>query len=251
MSDFLNYSIQTRQEFKDWILRQLGYPLVTIELTDDHLEDSINEAVETFTKYCSQETEYIAMDLSGYVSPSGLLLPNNVTSVFQIDDQGASTFGNDVNRLFSIPNVMLNTGMLAVPNPGESWNWINYEMSMEYLKLTRRMLGGGFQFEYNPRSKYLKLYPDPKKEGVNGWIVFSCNVIRQATSQYGERWVKRYALALAKIILGTVRGKFDSVQLVGGGSLNKEIKQEGISERDDLMVKLREEEDGVYRFFIG
>lgn len=251
MSDFLNYSIQTRQEFKDWILRQLGYPLVTIELTDDHLEDCINEAVETFTKYCSQEAEYLAMDLSGYISPSGFILPSNVVSIFQINDEGATTFGNDVNRLFSIPNVMMNTGMLAVPTPGENWNWINYDMSMHYLDLTRRMMGGGFQFEYNPRNKYLRLYPDPIKEGITGWIVFGCNVIRPETSQYGERWVKRYALALAKIILGTVRGKFDSVQLVGGGMLSKEIKQEGITERDDLIVKLREEEDGVYRFFIG
>ena len=48
MSDFLNFSIQTRTEFKNWICRQLGYPTVTPELTDEQLNDTINDALEEF-----------------------------------------------------------------------------------------------------------------------------------------------------------------------------------------------------------
>ena len=42
MSDYLNFSIQTKKDLANWVFRQLGYPLITIELTQDHINDCIN-----------------------------------------------------------------------------------------------------------------------------------------------------------------------------------------------------------------
>lgn len=251
MSDYTNYAIQTRDGLKQWILRQLGHPLVTIELTDDHLEDVINESVETFTKYVKQDQQYLSLDCSTYnTSGGGFTLPDNVTSVWTLDDQGATSVG-DINRLFSVPNTMANVGMLSVPYPGENWNWINYELAMQYLDLTKKMLGGGFQYEFNPRTHKLSLTPDPIKGGIKGWIVVSVYTIRPLEQQYGEEFVKRYALALAKIILGTVRSKFNGVQLIGGGTINSDIKSEGITEKEKLIEDLRLKEGPIFNFWVG
>ena len=42
MSDYLNFSIQTKKDFKNWIFRQLGYPFVSPEIRDENLEDYIS-----------------------------------------------------------------------------------------------------------------------------------------------------------------------------------------------------------------
>ena len=53
MSSFLNFSIQTKTDFKNWIMRQLGYPTITPELTEDQIEDQINDALEEYTEYAA------------------------------------------------------------------------------------------------------------------------------------------------------------------------------------------------------
>lgn len=251
MSNYLNFAVQTRNEFKDYILRKLGHPLITVELTDDMLNDSINDSVEIFTKYCSQERDYLAVNLSGYVESSGVLLPDNVTGVFGLDDNSVGLAGSDINRLFSIPNAMLNAGMLVVPYPGQGWGWLNYHLAISHLDLVKRMLGGGFDFIYNPRTKLLKLIPDPQKENLTGWIIMSVTVIRDDVYQYGEEWVKKYALALSKETLGRVRTKYNGVQLLGGGTLDTNVLQEGLNEKKELLDDLREKEQGVFAFYVG
>ena len=41
----------TKQELADWILRRLGAPVVNIEVTDEQLEDCIDESVQFFHEY--------------------------------------------------------------------------------------------------------------------------------------------------------------------------------------------------------
>lgn len=250
MSTYLDFALQTREDLKDYILRQLGAPLVTVEITDEQLDDNINDAIEYFTKYAQQDDDFIAVNLSGYVENVGLTLPSNVTGVFMLDDMTVGLNG-DFNRLFSIPNSMLNAGMLAIPYSDTGYGWVNWELFHQNLDNIKRFLGGGFQFNYNPRNKILKLVPDPIKEKLEGWLVFGVHVIREETMQYGEEWVKKYALALAKIIVGRVRTKYNGTQLLGGATLKDDLTSEGITERDQLMEDLRVNEQGPLNFWIG
>jgi hypothetical protein len=131
---------------------------------------------------------------------------------------------------------------------------------MEAVDFAKYMTGGGYGYNYNPRNKMLTLTPDPiksRKGGIDssltamGWIVCGCYTIRDETMQYGEDWVKKYALAEAKIILGKVRKKFEGVQMLGGGTIDTSVGDEGITERDELIEKLRTSESGAYGFFMG
>ena len=42
---------KNRDEFKDYILRKLGAPVIDIELADSQLDDVIDDAVETFNHF--------------------------------------------------------------------------------------------------------------------------------------------------------------------------------------------------------
>jgi hypothetical protein len=251
MSTYLNFAIQDRDELCNWIERKLGAPLVRVELTQDQLDDAIDEAMEIFTKYVTPERKYFALDLDEWPL-SGYTMDDNVAGVWAIDGDADFGGGNTTGTLFSTRSQLRNTiGFQG----GSAGAWVTYHLSLDYLELTKRMTGGGYQFEYNWHTKLLTLLPNPAQSNsvaCGGWLVIGTNVIRPEQQQYGEYWVKRYALALSKITLGYVRAKFQGVGLLGGAQIDGDsIKSEGMEERDALFEELMNSEYLPLNFFVG
>ena len=244
----LNYRVVDREGLQNWIMRKLGHPLVTIELTTDQLNDSIDDAMEQFAKYCKQDEDYYIVDLKKeYVEGVGVKLPSIVQSIADVHEDYYAGFG--INTLFTVGNQMMNAGMAPFPL-GSSQGWASYEMYLEYLSLSRRMLGGPhYVFSYSPVSNIMKLFPDPKVEAKakqnieedTQKMCVVCNVIRPNDQLYGEQWTKRMALAKSKETLGRVRTKFDGIQLLGGGTVDTSVLDEGKEEQVSLMEELRAE----------
>lgn len=251
MSDYLNFSIQTKDQIKTWVLRKLGYPLIKVEISEEQLDQCINDSVEEFTKYVVQEVDYIAKDLTTYDATSGFSLPSNVLSVFALEESNiASGSQSSVNTLFSVQNAMWNAGLFPDFASGAGGGWITYELAMEYVDMIKKWCGSGFHFEYNERNKKLTLYPDPTKMSATGWVCFGTRTIREESYQYGEVWVKKMTLALAKQIIGNVRIKYSGTHLLGGGTINTDLKEEGRNEEEALRKEIFE----TFRyttFFIG
>ena len=251
MSSYLNFAVKTRDQFKTYIFQKLGGPLVRVELHDTHYDNAINDATEEFSKWVTYEQQYVAMNLSAYVQDVGFTMPDNVQSVFSIYDQTMMNGG--VSTLFTVPNALWNAGQWPLANNmigGGSASWIDYEAAMQFVELSRRMVGGGMQFDYNYNTKILNLIPDPSREHVEGFIVIGCNVLRPDDQMYGESWCRRYALACAKETLGRVRSKFTNVQLLGGGGIDISVLAEGLAEKDKLLEELKNEFKPI-GFYIG
>lgn len=249
MSNYLNFHVNSEEAIMSWILRQLGHPLVDVEIHEDQLRDCVNDAIEEFTKYVIQEEQYLSLNLEDY-NTSGYTLPNNVAGIFSMEE---SMYGNNqggINTLFSIQNSMWNAGMLTIPNAGSSGGWINYEMAMQYIDLIHRLTAAKFYFEYNERNKLLTLIPNPTLVEMKGYICIGCNVIRPDDQHFGESWVKRYALARAKIIVGMHRTKYSQTTLLGGGSIDQTIRAEGLAEMKDLKDELIKTYN-TCKFFVG
>ncbi len=229
----------------------MGYPLVRIELHDLNYQTAINNATEIYSKYVIQETEYIALNLSGYVQNVGITLPDRVQSVFSMSDQ-TNVMGS-VNTLFSFSNQMLNAGSwpVAADLVGSSMSLVQLEVAKSYVELLQRMCGGGYQFEYNYVNKNLVLIPDPIAEKVQGWIVVGANTIRNDEFLFGEDWCKRYALSQCKIMCGRVRKKIVISNLMGGGVVDTSVLEEGLAEQEKLLEELKAEYPPGVSFFVG
>lgn len=246
MSTYLNFSIQTREEMKQWILTELGEPLITVELHDQQLEQAINNALEEFSKWSTFEKGFYAANLSDYVQDTGLLMPSDTVAVWGLQDDMMPAGG--ISTLFSIPNAMWNAGVWPSFQGGVGWD--SFHISMAAVDLCRIMTGKGFKFEYNPRTKYLTLDPDPAREFAAGsqtssgagYVVVNRWIMRPEQQQLGESWVKKYALADSKEKLGRVRTKFANVQLLGGGTVDTSVLQEGIEDKKALMEELKNEQ---------
>jgi hypothetical protein len=250
MSNFLNYSVQEKTDLSGWILRKMGHPLITVEITECQLIDAIDDAMEFFTKYVQFDRDYFGVDMNEYIQGQGVLLPDNVAGVFSLTNQAAGS--SDANRLFSIPNQLMNAGML----PSQSTiggGWVTYELSRQYMDMVSRMISGGsggFQFSYNQRTKMLKLVPDPAKQGMFGQIVLGVNVLRPETQLFGEHEIKNLSLSYAKMQVGTNRSKIKGVQLLGGGNIENDMYNEGKAEKEKIEEDIKKNQ-GISAFFVG
>ena len=79
------------------------------------------------------------------------------------------------------------------------------------------MLGSQPDWQYDKSTKILKLFPEPRHSHRDHYMLLTCKCEPPIESYYGNEYVRRLVLAEAKILLGTIRKKFSSIQLIGGG----------------------------------
>jgi hypothetical protein len=229
----------------------LGAPLITVELTTEHLDICINEALEIYSKYANVDQKFIIIPLSSYVQGTGVTLPDNVIGVFSIDKNMAS---NEFGNLFAVDNSMMTSIFDMNAAMPRAFSFISFEIMAQYLSMINMFAGKGFDFNFNQRDKLLVLYPDPIAAGPTYSalsVVIGVHIVRPEEQLYGEAWIKKYALAEAKILLGTIRKKFKGVQLLGGGTVDDSLGAEGITERDTLLANLQASEGPIAGFSVG
>lgn len=114
------------------------------------------------------------------------------------------------------------------------------------------MTGSNPQWRYFYTTKKLKITPTPKHtEGCEDVILLNCEVEPPPEELYGNEYVQRLFLAYLKIQVGTVRKKFASVQLLGGGQLDTSIGDEGKEELDKIMEQIRTDESASQMWYIA
>jgi len=74
LSTNLNNKIDTYDRLGDRVKRALGYPLVSVEVHPDQMNENIQIGVEYFTKYAGYTREYMIFDSALYESNKGIRL---------------------------------------------------------------------------------------------------------------------------------------------------------------------------------
>jgi hypothetical protein len=251
MSTYASFSITSVAALKRYILLKLGSPLLTVELCDEHLDICINEALEIYSKYANMDQKFIIIPLSSYVQGIGVTLPDEVIGVFSIDKNMAS---NEFGNLFAVDNSMMTSIFDMNAAMPRAFSFISFEIMAQYMSMINMFAGKGFDFGFNQRTKVLTLYPDPIAAGPTYSalsVVIGVYIVRSEEQLYGEAWIKKYALAEAKVLLGTIRKKFKGVQLLGGGTVDDSVAAEGITERDALLATLQSQEGPIAGFQVG
>jgi hypothetical protein len=152
---------------------------------------------------------------------------------------GSRTGGGDGGSLFEPFNLAYsNTYLLSSSNMG---GLATYYAFASYQKLVGKMFGSYIQFSWNPQSKKLTIMQRPRgEETVLLWLYNQKPDFAIIDDTYAGIWVKDYALAQCKIILGEARSKFAQIAGPQGGTqLNGDaLKQEGVASIEKLEVEL-------------
>jgi hypothetical protein len=151
------------------------------------------------------------------------------------DFEEGSTTG--INTLFTLEQTLAQQTYFSYALGNYGFDLVSWYTLKEWIDTREKMLAIRRDIKFDERTQYMRIYPQPKDRFYG---VISCYVERPLRDVIKEQWVYEYALALTMITIGRVRGKFGSVSLLGGGSLDASILNEGKERKAELEKQLLE-----------
>ena len=152
------------------------------------------------------------------------------------DFEEGSTTG--INTLFTLEQTLAQQTYFSYAMGNYGFDLVSWYTLKEWIDTREKILATRRDIKFDPRSQYLQMYPEPGSHRFYG--VISCYLERAIRDVIMEQWIYEYAMALSMITIGRVRGKFGSVALLGGGSLNYDLLTEGIENKKELETRLLE-----------
>jgi len=171
---------------------------------------------DTKAEEYSNVFDYDAMDYRKVIS---------VTEFEEGSNQG-------VNTLFTLEQTLAQQTYFSYAMGNYGFDLVSWYTLKEWLDTREKLLAIRRDLKFDERTQYLQMYPQPGSSRFYG--VISCFLERPIRDLVKEQWVYEYAVALSKIVIGRVRSKFTGVSLLGGGSLNYDLLQEGLAEKKAL-----------------
>jgi hypothetical protein len=152
-------------------------------------------------------------------------------------EEGSST---GVNTLFTIEQTLAQQTYFSYAMGNYGFDLISWTVLKNWLETREKVLALRRDILFDDRTQYLRIMPQPGQgSSTQFWGVLTCYVERPLKDIVKEPWVFQYALALTKIAIGNIRGKFSNVGLFGGGSINyNDILTQGLSEKEKLEERL-------------
>ena len=233
----------TRSEFKEYLLRRLGAPVINIEVSDDQVDDRVDESLKYFYDYHfngSEKTYYKHQLTTEDISNEYITLPENIIGAVRIFPVGtfAGTSGNmfSAEYQFALNDLYSYTAVSLVP----------YFMVRQHLGLIEEMLVGEKPIRYQRHTDrlYIDMNWDKVSEGEY-IIVEAYQVIDPDTwaDAWADRWLLEYASEKVKQQWGMNTKKFDQVQILGG------MTYTGQQIYDEASQRIRELEEDMIRSF--
>jgi hypothetical protein len=246
--------VNSRQKLIDYCLRNLGAPVIEINVDEDQVEDRIDEAIQFYQEYHSDAVVRIykkhqveASDiLNKYITlPDNFLFVNRVFP-FNQSQEGTSMFSLDYQlHLQDFYNLR---------QPGQL---VDYEMTKQYMSMIDRNINGMQElitFSRHQNRLYIeKDWINTINEGkyiiIEGYETLDPNLYLDV---YNDRFLKKYATALIKRQWGLNLIKFEGMQLPGGVTLNgRQIYDDAVQDIEKIEEDMQLTYEMPPHFYVG
>lgn len=233
-------------EIIDYIKARLGDSMIDVELNAEDYRIAIKQSLIRYRQRAEHSVEESFAFLDLIPDTQEYFLPKEVMSVKQVFRRGLGGLTN-ATQFEPFSSGFLNTYMLVAGRVG---GLTNYELFVDYQKLTMTMFGGYITFNYNEATKKLVIHRRmPGEYSVESVLLWIYNykpdqVILNDTRSFP--WIQDYAYSMCKHMVGEAREKFAQINGPQGGSaLNgTAMKTEAKAEMDQLLVDLGMYVDG-------
>lgn len=290
----LNNRINSFAKLAERIAMTLGYPQVNIEAHQNQVMDNISISLEMFSKFAGYTEEFLVFNSSLYepgkglpidklfsytpemretyfASQSGVAIESSsgyvsggydhdmdshrrVVDVFSFEEGSSS----GVNTLFTLEQTLAQQTYFSYAMGKYGFDLISWYTLKNWLDVRSKLLSQEHYFKFDDRLQRLFITPEPGGPTRGGYVgLVGAYVERPIRDLIKEIWVYQYALALTKITIARVRGKYAGTALFGGGTLNYgELLAEGNAEKEKLETQLYEGAPGIGdaappMFFVG
>jgi len=270
-----------RGQLINYGLRQLGAPVLQINVDDDQLHDLVDDTVQIYQErhYNGIERMYLKYKVSqddidrgtakgtdgvGIVTTSGISTNSatTVSSQFYETSNFLAVPENilGVNKIFKFDTSSISGGMFSIKYQlflndlyyFNSVELLQYAMTKTYLEDIDFLLTTDKQIRFNMRQDKLYMDIDWGAQSVDTFFVIDCFRAIDTEQIYNAPFVKRYFTALLKKQWGQNLIKFRGTKLPGGIELNgREIYDEGVRELEELRNRMTQDYEMPPLDFIG
>jgi len=225
-----------RASFKTYCRHALGEPVITLNISDEQVDDRVDEALQYMIDYHYDFTEkiyYKQVITANNIATSSIDLPANVIGAVNIFDI-SSALGGGASNMFSI------TYQIAL---NDLWTFMSsslvpYYMTMSHLRLMEQILVGTQPIRYNRYNNVLHVDTDWTRFNVGSYLVVEAYSIVDPDTynkMWGDRFFYKYATQLIKKQWGENMKKFVGMPLPGGIVMNgQQIYNEAVEELEKM-----------------
>ena len=258
----------SRQGLIDYAKRQLGYPVLEINVAEEQFQDLLDDAVQIFQErhFDGIERMYLKYKITdddisrGRARGAGESLGITTTSA-----TGAGTTFNfeentnflqmppsvvGVNQIFKIRSDTVYDGLFNIKYQlflndlyqFGSIDLLQYSMVQTYLEDITFLLNPDMRYRFNIRQDRLYIDADWASLTSGDYFIIDCFRILDPEDfprVWNDPFIKKYLTATSKKQWGQNLMKFQGVQLPGGVQLNgREIYEDGQRELDEIRSKM-------------
>jgi len=262
-------TINTRQKLVDYCLRQLGAPVVEINVDDEQVDDRVDDALRYMSEYHFDGVErvYLKYQLTqADIDRKYLLLEaDNSASMsygdrYQTMNEAGLTGGTpahlaggvvpidnlitSVTKIFHISQQtidMFDVRYQYALNDLYTFGTIDlvqYDLTQQYLSLLRQFLSPDKQVEFSRVTNRLEIHMDWRIVKPGAYLIIECYRIldpRVHPEIYEDRMLKKYLTALIKRQWGTNMSKYSGIKMPGDVTLRGvDIATEAQKEIDEI-----------------
>jgi len=254
----------TRQGLIDFCKRQLGAPVLQINIDDSQIDDIIDTAIQFYQEwhYDGVETMYLkheitaddvtrfnssdettntaAPDAAVWTNRNNFIeVPDHVIGITKVFGVSSNWVRND---LFGLSNQYFLMDIFGFSSGFTFGNFdmSNYYMIRQYFETLDMVVNTGalVQFRFNKRQDRLYIDVDKSRMVEGHYLLIECHRALDPGSWsqvYNDGFLKRYATSLMKKQWGMNLTKFNNVQLPGGITLNgRQIYEDALAELEQL-----------------
>mgnify|MGYP001319941431 FL=1 len=261
----------SRDGLIDYAKRQLGFPVLEINVADEQFSDLLDDAVQVYQErhYDGIMRMYLKYEITqddvdrGRARGGGTSLGISTTTTtstvglsttFDLEENQnyiqmpPSVIG--VNQIFKIRSDTVYDGLFNIRYQlflndlyaFGSIDLLQYSMVQTYLEDITFLLNPDMRYRFNIRQDRLYIDGDFNVINAGDYFVIDCFRIldpNDFTRVYNDPFLKRYFTALCKKQWGQNLIKFQGVQLPGGIQLNgRQIYDDGVRELDEIRAKM-------------
>lgn len=216
--------VQSRDALIEYSLRQLGAPVIQINVAQEQLEDRVNDALHMFFRYHMDATTHDVLTLQVTkedIERQRIKCPPEVISVIDVAYKpNNSSVGSTINNL---QYQMYFSDLISRSFMGSS-GLSNYTITKSYLSMLSQTMGDIYHItDFNLHTNEVKIFYDwsKLKEGdLIGLEVYKIVNPEEYVDVWDNYWLKEYTTALIKKQWGTNLMKYTGTSLIGGGQIN-------------------------------
>ena len=247
----------SRQTYIDYCMRQLGHPVIKINVAQEQIDDIVDDAIQKFQEFNSDGTvqEYrrhqiTQADITNRFIPVG----NDVLAISRVLPISSASRGDKFADDWQVEFEAISA--LRISSGGSNGGLHSYDIAMNHLEMIDMMFNVGNPVTFSRYEGKLRMQVDWDKEfNPTDWVVYEASSTidpADAPLIWNDILLKQYGVQLLKRQWGSNLSKYDGVVLPGGITLDGQKKyDEADAEIKNIEETMRETYELPVDFLVG